>query len=318
MQKTLVAATLAAAFAMGSGAYAADLNAGGQRAGGQKDDWSADDIVIANNQVIAQFVTANFGYKETGDPARYSYGTLDTEKGWVPGGGVSLSLMRNWFVSNFYFNAQYSYLNGQTSYVGSNVYDLRAAPVTGLYGSVRAKDGAIVNDADFRVGKGFNLQPNFMVTPYLGVGYHDWERRVNGGEEYSNGYVGGGLLLQWAPFSGVVLSAHGLAGTTFASHIDVASYGDTSAVPARTAIYGITGFSGDLGDSAIYRVGASGDYAVTRNIHVSAGVEWVEFKYGESAIYYHYYEPNSSTRNTILKVGVGYAFGGDEYTPPLK
>jgi hypothetical protein len=313
MQKTLVAATLAAAFAMGSSAYAADLYAGGQHAGGQKDDWSADDIVIANNQVVAQFVTANFRYKET-DPL---LGTLDTEKGWVPGGGVSLSLMRNWIVSNFYFNAQYSYLNGQTDYVGSNL-SIAAQPVTGVYGSIRAKDGAIVNDVDFRVGKGFNIQSNFMATPYIGAGYHDWQRKVNGGEEYSNGYVGGGLLLQWTPISRFVLSAHGLAGTTFGSHIDVNDYGAPAAVPARMATSGITGFSGALGDSPIYRVGVSGDYAVTRNIHVSAGVEWVDFKYGESAVYSGYYEPNSSTQNTIVKVGIGYAFGGDEYMPPLK
>jgi hypothetical protein len=315
MHKTLAAATFAAVFAMG-GAYAADLNAGSKFAGDPKGDWTSDGILIANNQVIAQFVTANFGYKETGDPDRGNLGTLDTEKGWVPGGGVSLSLMRNWLVSNFYFNAQYSYLNGQTDYVGSNVTFV-GQPVTGLYGSARAKDGAIVNDVDLRVGKGFNIQPNLMATPYIGTGYHDWERKVNAGEEYSNGYVGGGLLLQWAPISGVVLSGHGLVGTTFASHIDVKDYGYPGAV--HTAGAGITGFSGALGDSVIYRVGLSGDYAVTRTIHVSAGVEWVDFKYGESAIYGDgWYEPDSRTMNTTVKVGIGYAFGGDEYAAPLK
>jgi hypothetical protein len=316
MHKILAAASFAVVFAMGSSAYAADLNAGAKYTGGLKDAWSSDDILIANNQVIAQFVTTNFAYKETGDPARDSYGTLDTEKNWVPGAGVSLSLMRNWIVSNLYFNAQYSYLNGKTDYTGSNVY-FADIPVTGVYGSVHARDGAIVNDVDFRVGKGFSLQPNLMVTPYVGAGYHDWQRKVNGGEGYSNGYVGGGLLVQWAPISGVVLSGHGLVGGTVGSHIDVGSFGVSGAV--RTAGFGgITGFSGALGNSTIYRVGLSGDYALTRNIHVSAGVEWVDFKYGESAVYDHYYEPNSSTQNTTVKVGIGYAFGGEEIVPPLK
>lgn len=283
-----------------SAANAADMyQAGGA---GLKDGpeayWVSSDIVNSNNQIAVQFVTTNFAYKEVADgtriPTEPAGLALDSETGWAPGVGVSLSLMRNWFVDNLYFNFQYSYLNGSTDYKGA----LQSCVTPGCYGSVVGKDGAVVNDFDFRFGKGFQLHPSVMVTPYLGVGFQDWERKVNAGEEYSHGYVGGGLLVQWNPIQRLVLSANGLVGTTFGSNIDVTG-----------------AFSGALGDSTIYKAGISGDYAVTRNIHVNAGVEWESFKYGESAQYPlgggSVWEPDSHTDFVTVKVGVGYAFGAD-------
>jgi opacity protein-like surface antigen len=302
MQNKLAAAALAAALATGSSALAAGLSTG---SAGLKDGpaWVPASIIEANNQIAIQFAATNFDYTETGDPARGLSGTLDTERNWVPGVSVELSLMRDWIVSNFYFNARYTYLGGTTDYRGERVFDAYEYPTE--YGSVSLKNGAAVNDFDFRLGKGFEVQPNLMVTPYLGVGYHDWQRKVNDGEEYSNGYVGGGMLVQWAPASGFVLSAHGLIGSAFGSYIDV--LGSYHPASVMATIGGV--FSGPLGDSAIYRVGLSADYALTRTIHLNAGVEWVDYKYGESAIYDGWYEPDSSTSNTTVRVGLGYAFG---------
>jgi opacity protein-like surface antigen len=146
-----------------------------------------------------------------------------------------------------------------------------------------------------------------MLTPYFGIGHHEWDRKVNEGEDYKNGYYGAGLLLQYSPFARAVLSLDGLIGRTFDSHIDVA---------------GPFGFSGDLGNSTLYRVGLSGDYGITRNLHVNAGVEWTGFDYGASANFPIpggvAWEPDSRTRNTTVRVGVGYAFGGDRDNSPLK
>ena len=106
-----------------------------------------------------------------------------------------------------------------------------------------------------------------MVTPYLGVGTHDWKRNPGYAEDYSNDYVGGGLLVQYSPPPRLVLSANGLVGSTFNSNIDVAG-----------------AFSAPLGNSTFWQTGLSADYAVTRSIHVNAGVEWEGFKYGETAL----------------------------------
>jgi hypothetical protein len=246
-------------------------------------------ILDANNQVAVQFVSTNFDYEETVNGA-----TFNTESNWVPGVGVSLSLMKNWGVRNLYFNAEFSWLNGKTDYVGA----YQGEP----FGSLKQKNGAIVHDYEFRLGKGFEFQQNLMVTPYFGIGTHEWNRKVNAGEIYSHKYYGGGLMVQYSPFPKFVLAANGLVGTTFDSEIEIKSIPDA----------GIVGSTLPLGDSTITKLGLSGDYAITRNIHVNAGVEWVNFDYGASPLdpTGRYNEPDSTTSNVTTKVGVGYAFGG--------
>jgi hypothetical protein len=205
--------------------------------------------------------------------------------------------MRNWFIDNLYLRAQFTWENGKTDYVGA--YRGQA------FGSLVSTSGANVYDYDFRLGKGFSLHPNVMATPFFGIGYHQWDREINAGEDYSQGYAGGGLLVQWSFMSCFVLSVDGLVGRTFDSQIKVATVPDQ-----------IAGSTLTLGNSAIYKVGLSGDYAITRSLHVNAGVEWVNFKYGESAFVPTgtYVEPHSETSNLTVKVGVGYAFGND-YVP---
>jgi hypothetical protein len=277
------------AVALVTAANAADLS-GGYKA--TQPVWVSSDILSANNQAGIAFATTNFDYLETSGAGA----KLDSEGGWVPGVNVSLSLMNNMLVNNFYFRADYTHLDGKTDYVGGTWGNP-------TYGSLKAKSPAVVDDIDFRFGKGFELSRNFMATPYLGAGYHDWQRNVGYQEEYTNGYVGAGLMLQWSPIDRFVLSANGLVGTTFDSNIVTGG-----SFPIDVA----------LGDSTIYRVGLSGDYALTRSIHVNAGVEYVDFAYGKSAETYYntnqgvigVYEPDSTTKNTTVKVGVGYAFGG--------
>ena len=77
--------------------------------------------------------------------------------------------MKNWFVDNLYLNAQLSYRNGDTHYTDQSIR-------SGGFGSLTASDYAHVFDADFRIGKGFAIEPNFMLAPYLGFGSHEWDR----------------------------------------------------------------------------------------------------------------------------------------------
>jgi len=248
-------------------------------------------ITQSNNQISVQFAATEFNYKETTNGVPF-----DTEKGWVPGAGlgVSLSLMRNWLVDNLYFNTQFAWEKGMTDYVGA----YQGYP----FGSLVSTSGATVYDYDLRFGKGFAPQPDFMATPYFGVGYHEWDRMVNAGENYSHGYAGGGLLVQWSWMSRFVLSVDGFVGGTIDPQVKVVT------IPGV-----IVGSTLALGNSAIYKVGLSGDYAITRSLHVSAGVEWVDFSYDKSALdpTGNYFEPHSDTSNVTVKAGVGYAFGND-------
>jgi hypothetical protein len=247
-------------------------------------------ITQSNNQISVQFAATDFNYKETIDGLPF-----DTEKGWVlPGASVSFSLMRNWFVDHLFFNARFAWENGKTDYVGAYQGD--------PFGSLVSTSGATVYDYELRFGKGFAPQPDLMATLYFGGGYHEWERMVNAGETYSHGYAGGGLLVQWSFMSRFVLSVDGFIGRTIDPQIKVATIPDE-----------IVGSTLALGNSAIYKVGLSGDYAITRRLHVNAGVEWVDFNYGKSALdpTGNYFEPHSDTSNVTVKAGVGYAFGND-------
>ena len=247
-------------------------------------------IVDSNNQIGVDYKTVDVGYKE------FFQGPLDSESGWLPGFGVSLSIMptckASWFLNNLYFNFQFSSFSGHTDYVGGPLIG------PGGFGSITGRDGAIVRDYDFRLGKGFGSQV-FMITPFFGMGYHEWDRKVNAGEHYSNGYYGAGLLLQYSPFQRFVLSADALVGRTFDATVLV------NAIPGLNPTTTL-----DLGASTLYKIGLSGDYAITPIIHVNAGAEWVGFDDGISPVANGILEPSSHTHDVVFMVGAGIAFGG--------
>jgi hypothetical protein len=248
-------------------------------------------VVASNNQISVDFIDTGFGYTEYAAiavPGTPVGAKLDTEGDWTPGVNASLSLMRNWIVDNAYFNAQLSYSGGSTRYVGETGKG-------GGYGSVTTNDTAKVFDSDFRIGKGFAVGDNAMLTPYFGVGSHYW-RRGPFPEHYSNGYAGVGLLGQIAASNQLVFSGYGLVGGTFDSSISVATHP------------GVVGWSAPLGDSATYKLGGAVDYAITSNFHLNAGVDYTNFAYGRSPFVHGNVEPHSTTGNVLLKVGAGYAF----------
>jgi hypothetical protein len=246
----------------------------------------SNDIIASNNQITLQFVDTYLNYLETGGDYGTAPGPLDSEKGWVPGFGVKASVMKNWLFGNDYLEAEFSRSVGNTGYVGSLL--------GGVFGSVVMPDGATFTDFDFRWGRGFAVQSNSMITPYVELGYHQWIRAVNLGETYTNEYAGLGVMAQYAPVSRLVLSANGMVGGTFNSHIDVA---------------GPFGFSDSLGNSVLYKLALSSDYAVTKSLHVSASVDYTDFSYGASPLQPSgFFEPHSTTGITTVKVGVGFAY----------
>jgi opacity protein-like surface antigen len=100
-----------------------------------------------------------------------------------------------------------------------------------------------------------------------------------------------------------VLSVYGLVGGTFGSHLSVSD----NPLPPHS-------FEFDLGNSVIYMAGASADYAITRQWHANAGIDWTGFKYGRSALQstgvpgVGILEPDSRTSNVTIKAGFGYSF----------
>jgi hypothetical protein len=273
-------------------------------------------ITAANNQISVDYASQHVDYVEFNPPAPFNGGQavgipIDSEKGWVHGiSGTASAMFNLGSICNVYVLGRISYFKGDTDY-WQNV-----GPI--------GQSGAKIIEGDFRLGKGFNVAPNVMLTPYFGGGLRRWDRDVcasgacqAGGyhEHYEHGYLGGGLLAQISPVSRLVLSLSGLVGRTLDSEIN------GHAVPGGAA--GIIPFHASLGNSTIYKVESSADFAFTSHIHGNVGVEYTNFKYGESAPFVFTaaggtaVEPDSKTSNVTIRVGLGIAFGGDR-APPLK
>lgn len=245
------------------------------------------DIKASNNQVGIRTISTNVDYTETGNGQFGSpTGTLDTEAGRVPGYALSISTMQNLWLGNDYIEAGYDYSSGITNYVGGSM-SLPLMP----YGSVVGTSGATLINYSVRYGTGFIVNDEFMLTPYAELGHHEWDRGVNWGELYTHNYYGIGALGQYSPVSRLVLSANAMTGSTFGSNIAINGF-----------------FSGALGNSSLYRVGAGADYAFAQNLHGNVGVDYTSFSYGISAVYGGYFEPDSKTNYTTVRIGLGYAF----------
>ncbi|MGM4892769.1 hypothetical protein [Tardiphaga sp. 839_C3_N1_4] len=247
-------------------------------------------ILIANTQVGLGVVGHRVDYNETTSQApRFS-----SEKGWLPGLQLGVSAMAPiGAVTNIYFMGVFTWIAGKTEYGASG------GPVTKDF------SGADIRNLDLRFGKGFDVAADWMITPYLGAGYRGWERNLGNGnspsgyrELYEHGYAGGGLLVQWAASDRIVLSASGLIGTTLAPKMTTSFNGG---VPINPLTY-------DLGSSTMYMAGLSADYAITREWHANVGIDFLNFRYGASAVAFDgSLEPDSRTSNWTIKAGFGYS-----------
>ena len=250
-----------------------------------------DAIRASDHQFAIEQVSTYVDYSESGKGALGTQtGQLDTEKGSVPGYAFDLSAMGNALFDNAYLDLRYRHVDGYTRYVG--------APIGGgAYGSAVGWDTATLTDYRARLGMGFTIGDDFMLTPYAEVGHHRWFRGVNDGETYTHNYWGGGLLAQAEISPGLVLSEHAMAGQTFSPHINVA---------------GPTGFADSLGTAGIYDVGIASDYALGIGVHMHVSADWTGFKYGMSGFHpigaHIYWEPDSSTQYVTLSAGIGYGF----------
>jgi hypothetical protein len=252
-------------------------------------------IIDSNNQFSAKFVLKKLAYEENGTGIFALSGQLlDTEKGYIPGYGLGISFMGKALLDKDYLDIEFSHSIGHTDYIGSIIGSGAG------FGSATDTSSARILDLSGRVGEGFSVGQNFMLTPFLELGYHKWARGVNAGETYTHNYWGGGLLAQTSIGNKFVLSLNGMIGRTFSSQIEV---------------FGTTGFTGDLGNSINYRFGASVDYAVTKMVHFSFGVDHTRFKYGISKLFpvpgfpgFVQGEPESKSRYTVFNAGVGLAF----------
>jgi hypothetical protein len=250
------------------------------------------DILASNNRTLMQVISTSVDYREFGNGYLGTpTGVLDTETGSVMGGAISLSGMRGGEHLYWEFGGDYS--AGETRYTG--------ALQGGTFGSYVGSSGAQMINLGIRLGKGFAVGDRTMLSPYGEWGWHEWQRGVNYGERYSHQFFGAGLMAQYSPVPRLVLSVSALWARTNQSSIEVNSGPN------------LTGFTGRLGDSPLYRIGAAVDYAFTSQIHGNLAVEYTKFRYGASAAFpvgsgLVAWEPDSETRYLVIRTGLAIPF----------
>jgi hypothetical protein len=243
-------------------------------------------IVVANNEVGIAATGTLMNYQEhiTEVPS-------DIESGWMPGFAVKYSLMGDYFgsmPSNMYFAIHYQFSSGSIAYKGS----VGGTPYDGT-------DDATTNRATARLGKGFSLSDDMMITPYVAGGYQDWNRDLQGPygyvEDYHSDLIGAGVMFQYAINPRLVIGANleGLAmiGGGMTPHI----------------YNGILG-SASFDTSGQEKIGADIDYRVFSQWHFYGGLRYTHFNYTGGPLKYGAFEPSSSTNLFSMDAGVAYHF----------
>lgn len=256
-------------------------------------------LLAVNNQARIQLINTDLDYDEYSGEYGTVPGLLSSESGANSGVSFSLSMLRDVIFGNDYFNLQYSRVRGNTNYVGST-FEASAG-----YGSLRDTSGAKLTDFSMSYGKSIQITPSFLLTPYIQVAHHEWQRLVNNGQTYRHEVIGLGVMSQLSLNNKLVLGANVMLGRLVDSRINVKAI--ESLFPS---------FKTALGNAVLCKAGVNADYAFTQHIHANIGFDYSRFKYDDSAIVYFpnnpavraVYEPKSDSTYRTLSVGLGYAW----------
>ncbi len=247
-------------------------------------------ILNANNEV---------GVAATGTLTNYQehvpavYGPSDTETGVTPGFAVKGSYMGNFMgIPNAYAEINYGYSTGDITYKG-------AVGGSGGYTPYDGTDDMTTNRVMARLGVGFNMTSDMMVTPYIAGGYQEWNRDLKGPygytEDYHAGLVGLGAKFQMALSSRMIIGAKAEC---------LAVIGGSMTPNLYNGMYG----SAQFGTSGEEVAGLEADYRVVGPVHAYAGMDFTHFNYTGGALNYGAFEPSSSTNQFSMDLGVAYSF----------
>lgn len=245
-------------------------------------------ILNANNSVSIGFNYANNNYSE--DLPSPS----DVENGWAPGFHIGASVDSEVMgIKGIYGDFGYTYNSGNVTYADGNHSE---------------KAGHEDNNIHVRLGKTIFISSSAAITPYIMGGYRWWHRAVPHGvadpENYSNAYVGGGAMFQYAATKDLTLSLHGGIGeVVFASLNGITN-------PYYVEYYGSPveqKFS--LSDRPYYTTGLKATYINSKHLGLYADIDYRDFMYGASGFNSAgFEEPSSQTSQFSVGVGLMYSF----------
>lgn len=152
------------------------------------------------------------------------------------------------------------------------------------------------------------------LTPYIAGGYHRWLRDFAGGgdsgyivdgypETYQFAWYALGFLVQYSPCPSWVLNIDASAGTM--ENVTNKSWTWYNQPNSYQKLL-------TLKQRFIYNLGVGSDYQFARHWHALTEINYWYFKYGKSANSplpnnNFWFEPNSTTRQLSIMLGIGYA-----------
>lgn len=227
---------------------------------------SVNAIVQSNNEIGFGLLGAYSNFKQSD-----SSGSIN---GWMPGAvGYAKSMFDYGGVRHWYLSVEDQYSLGTTHQSGA------------------ISDSGYLhqNNAYFKVGKGFDVSPTIMLTPYLQYGDQYQNRNLGGDTNLSihSQIAGAGLMAQYAYTPKLVLSADVNVNSTIDPKAD-AHVGDESA-HAR------------LGTRAVEEASVGMDYRLTRHFHTFGRVGYGHRDYGVQS-------GDLQQNNVNLETGVSYSF----------
>ncbi|MBU2802257.1 hypothetical protein HFV02_08295 [Acidithiobacillus caldus] len=247
--------------------------------------------IVATNNEAGIAVTGNlFNYQEHITP-----GPSDTESGWTPGFQVKASVMRDLMgLSNVYGQVKFSYNSGGIDYHGA-VENLSTGTATPYDTTDDSTQYRILG----RLGKGFAITDNAMLTPYVAIGYQHWNRHLVGPygytEDYSAVLTGLGVKGQYALTQRLVLGAN----AEFLAVVDGQMTPNLDGLPLGTANFGTTGEE---------RVGMDADYRLMGGLHLFGNLDYTHYDYTGGNLNYGFYEPFSASNQFAVGAGLAYSF----------
>ena len=260
--------------------------------------WNASQnpIVAANNEIGLAATGTLMNYQEHfATTGVLSAPMDDTESGWLPGFSVNLSGMNDNLTKNLYLSLNYNYSSAGIAYKGFTYNP-------GIPNSARradTTDQATTQNFLGKLGKGFSISNNMMLTPYVAGGFQLWTRQLPGTHErYHSEFVGAGLMYQYAPTARLVLGADMRVLALVGGGIKTSQW------------------SSGFGTSGEESIGIHADYKISGGWHVYGGLNFTHFTYTGTDIVTFYQgateyigkEPPSSTNLLGMHLGLAYSY----------
>ncbi|MBK3779838.1 hypothetical protein G3A43_06195 [Paraburkholderia aspalathi] len=255
-----------------------------------------DPLLAANNHYSVQFGLSNLSYHEADNENQVGGGrALDSEH------GNQVAMQEEWSrqgallgIPGVYTALGLTLSGGPTSYDGQAI-DLKRP--NGIGDSLTYHHASMMLDVDAKLGKALRVLPRLQVTPYLKYDFNFWKRSAL--ETYTHHELGLGLLSQYA------LTPRTVVG------VDVAVTKTLGAQVATT-----DGVTEQVSSRWTQSVGLTGDYALSRHLHLLASYQFRHFSYGKSAyvagrydgMQAVWFEPTSRTTTHMVMAGLSYNF----------